>query len=123
MKKIALLSLIELLVASLCNASAPTVYDKRVINYHTVDLLPLFVWWDHKHGARPLTAWKHLQGILERQTVYGWLCHGYIEGQSGLQYFLLTHPPSKELERYRELEKQLPELEQKKSAELEVEET
>jgi hypothetical protein len=120
MKRIALLVIFEIVSASLSIASAPTVYDKRVINYHTVDLLPLFVWWDHQKGVRPLSAWKHLQGILDRETPYGWLCRGYIEGQPGLHYFLLKNPPKTELARYHELEGQLPELEREKSDKLEL---
>jgi hypothetical protein len=103
-----------LLSASLCPAAAPTVCERRVINNYQVDLTPLFVWWDHRehhHGMRPLTSWKHLKGALERETVYGWLVRGYIEGQSDLQYFLLKNPPRNELARYRELEAELPKLE------------
>jgi hypothetical protein len=104
-----------LLSTSICPAAAPTVYERRIINNYQVDLMPLFVWWDHREhqqGARPLTSWKHLQGALERETVYGWLVRGSIEGQSGLQYFLLKNPPRNELARYRELEAELPKLEQ-----------
>lgn len=120
MRRIALLAIFELLLVSLCNASAPTVYDKRVINFQKVDLLPLFVWWDDRRGGRPLSAWKHLQGILDRETMLGWLCRGSIEGQPGLQYFLLKNPPQKELAHYHELEQQLPQLEREKSDKLEI---
>src|ERR1051326_2312199 len=56
-------------------AAAPAVYPRRVINNHQVDLLPLFVWWEHQEhqqGVRPLTSWKHIQGMLEQETIYGW---------------------------------------------------
>jgi len=109
-----------LMSASICSAAAPGVYPRRVINQQSVDLLPLFVWWDHQRGVRPLTAWKHLQGVLQQETVYGWVVRGYIEGQSGLQYFLLKNPPRKELARYRELEGQLPQLEREKASKLAV---
>lgn len=98
----------------------PTVYPNRVINFHKVDLSPLFVWWDDNQGERPLTAWKHLEGIVERETPDGWLCHGTIEGRSGLQHFLLRNPPRKDLTRYRELETQLAQLEREKADKVEV---
>ena len=53
-------------------------------------------------------------------TRYGWLIRGTIEGQNGLQYFLLKNPPKTELARSRELEGQLPELEREKSDKLEL---
>jgi hypothetical protein len=104
-----------ILFATETHAAAPAVYHRRVINNHQVDLLPLFAWWDHQehqHGMRPLTSWKHIQGMLEQETIYGWLVRGSIEGQAGVQYLLLKNPPQKELARYRELEGQLPTLEQ-----------
>jgi hypothetical protein len=113
-------ALCGLLPSSLSGAPAPAVYHRRVINNHQVDMLPLFVWLDHKQGVRPLTSWKHIQGILERETVYGWLVRGTIEGQSGLQYLLLKNPPKKELARYRELESQLPKLEETRATVLPV---
>jgi hypothetical protein len=100
--------------------STPTAYERRVINYHQVDLMPLFEWWDRRKGVRPLSSWKHVEGMLERETAYGWLIRGTIEGQSGLHYFLLRNPPQKDLARLRELENSLPELEQQRATELAV---
>jgi hypothetical protein len=100
--------------------SAPTVYERRVINFHQVDLMPLFEWWDRRKGERPLASWKHVEGTLERETAYGWLVRGTIEGQDGLYYFLLRNPPQKELARLRELENSLPALEQQRATELGV---
>jgi hypothetical protein len=91
-----------------------------MINYHQVDLMPLFEWWDRRRGVRPLASWKHVEGALERETAYGWLVRGTIEGQNGLQYFLLRNPPQKELARLRELENSLPNLEQQRASELAV---
>jgi hypothetical protein len=100
--------------------STPAVYESRVINYHQVDLMPLFEWWDRRKGVRPLASWKHVEGTLERETAYGWLIRGTIEGQSGLHYFLLRNPPKKDLARLRELENALPGLEQQRASELAV---
>jgi len=109
-----------LIFAGIAHSAAPAVYERRVINYQPVDLLPLFAWWDKQQGERPLTSWKHVEGSLERETVYGWLIRGSIDGESGLQYFLLKNPPKKELERYRELENSLPGLEQQRTSLLAV---
>jgi hypothetical protein len=100
--------------------STPAVYERRVINFHQVDLMPLFEWWDRRNGARPLASWRHVEGTLERETAYGWLIRGTIEGQDGLYYFLLRNPPQKELARLRELENSLPGLEQQRTSELAV---
>jgi hypothetical protein len=100
--------------------STPATYERRVINYHEVDLMPLFEWWDRRKGDRPLASWKQVQGTLERETAYGWLVRGTIEGKDGLHYFLLRNPPQKELARLHELENSLPELEQRRASELAV---
>ncbi len=100
--------------------STPTTYERRVINYHQVDLMPLFEWWDRRKGDRPLASWKHVEGTLERETGYGWLVRGTIEGNDGLHYFLLRNPPQKELARLHELENSLPTLEQQRASELAV---
>jgi hypothetical protein len=100
--------------------STPTTYERRVINYHQVDLMPLFEWWDRRKGVRPLASWKHVQGTLERETAYGWLIRGTIEGKDGLNYFLLRNPAQKELARLHELENSLPTLEQQRASELAV---
>jgi hypothetical protein len=100
--------------------SNPAVYERRVVNFHQVDLMPLFEWWDRRKGARPLASWKHVQGTLERETAYGWLIRGTIEGQEGLSYFLLRNPPQKDLARLHELENSLPGLEQQRASELAV---
>jgi hypothetical protein len=98
----------------------PTVYERRAVNFHQVDLTPLFEWWDRRKGERPLASWKHVQGTLERETAYGWLIRGTIEGQDGLHYFLLRNPPQKDLARLHELENSLPGLEQQRASELAV---
>src|SRR5689334_16256377 len=58
------------LLASPASAN-PAVQATRLIGYQQVDLSPLFYWWEHGKGVRPLQAWKHVQGVMERQSVYG----------------------------------------------------
>jgi hypothetical protein len=98
----------------------PAVQSRRLIGYQQVDLSPLFFWWEQQKGVRPLQAWKHVQGSLERPTVYGWMVRGSIEGQSGLQYFLLKNPPTTTMARYKELNDQLPKLQQERASTLAV---
>jgi hypothetical protein len=112
---------ISVLLSAPSNASAnPAVQARRLIGYQQVDLSPLFYWWEHRQGVRPLQAWKHVQGVMERQSVYGWLVRGKIEGQTGLQYFLLRNPPAPGLARYRELNDSLAKLEQERSSTLAI---
>jgi hypothetical protein len=99
---------------ALLNAS-PAAYPQRYIQPHRVNLTSLISWWDHPQGQRPLTSWKHIRGHLERETPYGWLLQATVEGQAGSRYLLLRNPPRKELARFRELEKQVANLEQRRA--------
>ena len=109
-----------LLFAGSLAPANPAVQARRLIGYQQVDLTPLFYWWEHSQGVRPLQAWKHVQGVLDRQSVYGWMVRGKIEGQTGLQYFLVKNPPTKSLARYRELNDSLARLGQERSSTLAI---
>jgi len=109
-----------LFLAESARSAAPMVYEVRTINFQRVDLLPLFDWWQRRRGVRPLSSWKHIEGALDREAAYGWIVRGTIEGRDGMYYLLLRNPPQKELARYRELENQLPQLEQARASELAV---
>ena len=71
----------------------PAKYPRRTVNYQPIDLMPLLLWWEKPQGVRPLVSWKHVQGIIERETIYGWVVRGTIEGKPGLQFFLMRNPP------------------------------
>jgi hypothetical protein len=101
-------------------AAGPAAYPQRYIEPHRVNLAPLISWWDHPQGQRPLTSWKHIHGNLERETPYGWLVQATVEGEAGSKYLLLRNPPRKELARFRELEKQVASLEQRRASVLHV---
>ena len=92
-------------------AANPLVYPKRMVNAQTVDLAPLFAWWGTPRGPRPLGRWKHIQGTLSRESPFGWVIQGKLEGRSGTQLLLLKNPPLDRLRRFRELEDLLPKLE------------
>src|SRR5690242_4009743 len=57
--RVAAIICVCVLCATVAHSTAPAVYPKRVINGYAVDLLPLFVWWDHQDrhgGVRPLAS-------------------------------------------------------------------
>ena len=114
------LSVFVLLFARSTASANPAVQARRLIGYQQVDLSPLIYWWESQKGVRPLQAWKHVQGSLERPTVYGWMVRGTIEGQSGLRYFLLKNPPATTMARYKELNDQLPKLQQERTSTLAI---
>jgi hypothetical protein len=98
----------------------PAKYPRRTVNYQPIDLMPLLLWWEKPQGVRPLVSWKHVQGIIERETIYGWVVRGTIEGKPGLQFFLMRNPPKKEIGRLRELEAMLPKLQNERASALAV---
>ena len=113
--------LIGLWLFAEAGASAyPSSYPKRKIGNYFVDLTPLITWWQAPHGIRPLTSWKHVQGIFEQEVGLGWMIRGKIEGISGTQVFIVKNPPVERLRRYRELKEALPRLQQARASTLEV---
>jgi hypothetical protein len=80
----------------------PLQHPKRVINDQTVDLSPLFHWWTNHHGARPLTGWVHITGLVMDSNPMGWIVEGKIDSArhsggdatEGKQVkIFLRHPP------------------------------
>ena len=73
-------------------AARLTVYEKRVVRNHQVDLTPLFDWWQ-RQAARNKAAGEldSCRRIAGKGTAYGWLVRGTIEGRTGSQYFLLRN--------------------------------
>lgn len=96
--------------ANPCNA--PT----RMVKGYTVDLQPLFDWWPRPKGARPLSAWKHVRGRIERDSALGWTIIGSVEGQHEPCTILVKNPPREKLQRFSELKRQLPEYERARAA-------
>lgn len=94
------------------DGSDPYNAPKRMVNGQTVDLQPLFEWLVNPNGdARPLAAWKHMRGSLIAETAFGWIIEGEIEGQGEVSRFLVKNPPRQQLEKYRQLQRDLPGLE------------
>lgn len=68
-----------LLLAQACLGN-PARDPKRLVNSHTVDLSPLFKWWQRKDGPRPLSAWTHLTGTIVGTNSGAWIIEGKIDG-------------------------------------------
>lgn len=101
------------LIALLSAAQAvadPCQNPKRLVNGYTIDLKPLFAWWPAPKGARPLSAWKHVQGSITQDTPAGWVLSGKAEGFSGSS-FIVRNPPREKLLRWEKLRENLSQLE------------
>jgi hypothetical protein len=74
----------SLLVAGLAlnSLASPVQHPKRSINSYTVDLGPLFKWWNKHDGARPLSAWVHITGSISGTNGGAWIIEGRVEGAS-----------------------------------------
>ncbi len=87
----------------------PLQEPKRLINEQTVDLSPLFHWWTHRDGSRPLTAWLHLSGRVVATNSLGWTLDAQVEpgthpgrtsqsAAAGRELkIVLEHPPLQQL--------------------------
>ncbi len=58
----------------------PLRCPERLINGQAVNLMPLFQWWTNHHGARPLSAWVHITGLVAGTNGWGWVVQARIEG-------------------------------------------
>lgn len=78
------------------------------------DLSPLFEWWTmemkapKKHQStnmvtRPMPAWVHINGLIEKDASTGWIVSAIVEngpGKGKPMKLIIAHPPRKELGRY-----------------------
>lgn len=74
--------LLVLGLASLSSLAGPVQHPKRSINSYTVDLGPLFKWWNKHDGTRPLSAWVHITGSISGTNGGAWIIQGRVEGAS-----------------------------------------
>lgn len=51
----------------------------RAINGRTVDLAPLFKWWNKHEGPRPLAAWVRVTGTIVGTNAWGWVVEAKLE--------------------------------------------
>ncbi len=100
---------IGVVLASGTSHANPCVCPKRMIRGYTVNLQPLMDWWQQPKGARPLSAWRHVQGVVVRDDPRGWIIEGK-PGDDGQAYFL-KNPPRDRLRRFQELQQELSECE------------
>lgn len=90
----------------------PLKDPKRVVSGQTVDLDPLFQWWAHRQGERPLYAWAHLTGHIVSTNSWGWTVDAQLDrppaeakssakatvSAGGRIKVALRHPPTAELD-------------------------
>ncbi len=57
----------------------PLKSPKRMVNGQVVELSPLFKWWPHREGKRPLTAWVHVTGAIVGTNGLGWVVEAQVE--------------------------------------------
>jgi hypothetical protein len=102
----------------------PLKDPKRVVSERSVDLSPLFRWWNKREETRPLTAWVHLQGEIVGTNAWGWIVEAQVEetGQPGKNpapkganghppRILLKTPPLTDRAEFEQLNAQLKALE------------
>ncbi len=108
---------------------SPVKSPRRVVGQQTVDLNPLFRWWTHHDGARPLTAWVHVTGKIVGTNSYGWVVDAQVEGSvrpgqdegagpattGGAKRMLLRHPPLADRAAFEQLAAQLKALSQERA--------
>jgi hypothetical protein len=102
----------------------PLQHPQRTIDGRSVDLSPLFKWWDKHKGERPLTGWVHVAGTIVGTNFLGWTVEGrFASGQAGRKTGLaqgaagdaearivLAHPPVSDLDQCAKLRAERAEL-------------
>lgn len=114
-------------MASAAAANASPAHDpKRVVNGQAVDLTPLFDWWKHQKGDRPLNLWVHVQGRVVETNSLGWTIEGSVDDPSRQPAegnragtvrgrFVLKTPPVQEMVEQDQLASRLKQLEAEQS--------
>ncbi len=105
----------------------PLKSPKRVVDGRTVDLGPLFRWWNKHEGERPLSAWKHVGGSIVDTNTWGWVVsarletgrpHGKPGGSSASsagRNIILRNPPLRDRAEFEALAAKLRPLEEERS--------
>jgi len=71
--------LAALLASTLALPADPLKSPRRMVNGKVVELSPLFKWWPHHEGKRPLTAWVHVTGAIVGTNGLGWVVAAQVE--------------------------------------------
>lgn len=116
-------SLLLLWFVSWGSIAGPLQYPKRSVGDYQVDLNPLFKWWVHRQGPRPLAAWTHLTGSIVGTNGGAWIIEARIEprekpqatenshkASDGPSRILLQNPPVEDLAQFEQLSGHLRDL-------------
>lgn len=76
---LAVLLVLLVMVAANVAKGDPLTHPKRLVDGQTVDLSPLFQWWNKHRGQRPLSAWVHVTGTIVGTNAWGWTVNALIE--------------------------------------------
>jgi hypothetical protein len=60
-------------LATISLSANPGRDAKRTVNGFSIDLNPVFKWWQKRDGDRPLPAWRHLAGVVVGTNSGAWL--------------------------------------------------
>lgn len=102
------------------DAAEPFVGPRRVINGQTVDLAPLFRWWEAPGGGRPLTAWMRLNGHVVNASMWTWTVEATItkappvsntNPTPAIVKVILKNPPKQQMDNFNYLVARRGELE------------
>ena len=114
--------LLTLLFAALIASASPVRDPKRTVNEQTVDLTPLFHWWNNHEGERPLKAWVHITGHVVTATAWGWTLNAHAEhfgekkdsGEKEIK-IMLKNPPVQEQAQFAQLKAQIETLNEERA--------
>jgi len=100
--------------------ASPSRDPKRVVGGRSVDLTPLFQWWNQKNGDRPLSAWVHVSGEIVGTNAGSWIIEAQTEEpaegkSSGKKRILLRNPPMQDRAMFEQLFAQKKALEAQRS--------
>jgi hypothetical protein len=116
------LAFLPLLTIAFAVNGTPVKDPKRAVNEQTVDLTPLFQWWNHHEGERPLKAWVHVTGHIVSTTAWGWAVQARLEqtgekkdGAEKEMKIILKNPPVQEQVEFERLKGQLKTLNDERS--------
>ncbi len=73
------LTALLLLCATAPAQANPLKGPKRIVEGQTVDLTPLFRWWNKHEGERPLSSWRHINGPVVDTNAWGWVVTARVE--------------------------------------------
>jgi uncharacterized protein YlxW (UPF0749 family) len=109
------------LLTTLRPNASPLKNPKRMVSVRTVDLTPLFQWWNQKNGDRPLSAWLHVTGEIVGTNAGSWIITAETDGQAegnapADKKIVLRNPPLQDRAEFEQMLAQKKTLEAQKAS-------